>query len=757
MSKNYILVIVESPGKVKKIQKILGNKYKVTASVGHILDFSKGKLSESVDIENNFEPIYKPIPRQRKVIQQLRKLSKNAKQVLLAGDQDREGQFINWSIAKLLKLKEAQQIVYNAITKSALLAAVKNPVDIDYKMVDAQKTRRILDRIVGWELSPLLWKHIMAKLSAGRVQSVVVRLIIDKEKEIRDFMSNNLNSYFKFTGAFISKKKPFVANLYQLKSIKNGIYKGGLARIESEVKARKFLKKCIKSKFKVENVYDKKTYRSPSAPFTTSTIQQSAHRTFGYSVKRTMMAAQKLYEAGHITYMRTDSVNLSKEALADIKDYVIKTFGRKYYKQQIYTSKGKHIQEAHEAIRPTHINITTAGKTEDEIRLYSLIWKRSVASQMERAIFKITSIQISISKESNYYFMTSIENLMFSGFLKVYNIIDQETDSNEKNINKDIIIPESGTTLIVDDITGIQSYTKPPYRYTESSLVNKMDPKNLNIGRPSTYASIIDKIQDRGYVKKDDIAGVERDSLKLYWDGESKKIKEELNKITVGNENNKFISTDIGRIVTDFLIKGFPTIMDYKFTSEMEEKLDDIANGKLVWNDVLDKFYKKFHPNVIKIKKQPKMISEKYTKTLGTDHKTEAKIIEKLQKYNEILGKLHRSIENQFQLYEQISNYENLRTICTTLKRTAPYYSQEDLNKTSATLFNQNVIDIQECQNKVRLYQQEITKKTQALNDYKVIIETNRLPDSLIFQTMNKKTNEWHIEPPIKNIKPAKH
>nr|QBK89173.1 MAG: DNA topoisomerase I [Mimivirus LCMiAC02] len=637
MSKNYILVIVESPGKVKKIQKILGNKYKVTASVGHILDFSKGKLSESVDIENNFEPIYKPIPRQRKVIQQLRKLSKNAKQVLLAGDQDREGQFINWSIAKLLKLKEAQQIVYNAITKSALLAAVKNPVDIDYKMVDAQKTRRILDRIVGWELSPLLWKHIMAKLSAGRVQSVVVRLIIDKEKEIRDFMSNNLNSYFKFTGAFISKKKPFVANLYQLKSIKNGIYKGGLARIESEVKARKFLKKCIKSKFKVENVYDKKTYRSPSAPFTTSTIQQSAHRTFGYSVKRTMMAAQKLYEAGHITYMRTDSVNLSKEALADIKDYVIKTFGRKYYKQQIYTSKGKHIQEAHEAIRPTHINITTAGKTEDEIRLYSLIWKRSVASQMERAIFKITSIQISISKESNYYFMTSIENLMFSGFLKVYNIIDQETDSNEKNINKDIIIPESGTTLIVDDITGIQSYTKPPYRYTESSLVNKMDPKNLNIGRPSTYASIIDKIQDRGYVKKDDIAGVERDSLKLYWDGESKKIKEELNKITVGNENNKFISTDIGRIVTDFLIKGFPTIMDYKFTAEMEEKLDDIANGKLVWNDVLDKFYKKFHPNVIKIKKQPKMISEKYTKTLGTDPKTGAKIIATIGKYGPIV------------------------------------------------------------------------------------------------------------------------
>ena len=647
MSKNYILVIVESPGKVKKIQKILGKGYKVSASVGHVLDFkSKGKLSESVDIENNFEPIYKPIPRQRKVIQQLRKLNKNAKYVLLAGDQDREGQFINWSIAKLLKLKNPQQIVYNAITKSALLAAVKNPVDIDYKMVDAQKTRRILDRIVGWELSPLLWKHIMAKLSAGRVQSVVVRLIIDKEKEIREFMSKNLNSYFKFTGTFISKKKPFVANLYQLKSAtKNGIYKGGLTSIESEVKARKFLKNCTRSKFRVENVYDKKAYRSPSAPFTTSTIQQGAYRKFGYSVKRTMMVAQKLYEAGHITYMRTDSVNLSKEALVDIKDYIIKTFGQKYYKQQIYASKNKdlHIQEAHEAIRPTHINITTVGNNEDEIRLYSLIWKRSVASQMERAIFKITSIQISISKEPNYYFMTSVENLMFSGFLKVYNITDQETDNNlVKNLktlrlNLAIIIPEPRTTLMVDDITGIQSYTNPPYRYTESSLVNKMDPKNLNIGRPSTYASIIDKIQERGYVKKDDIAGVERDSLKLYWDGESNKIKEELNKITVGNENNKFISTNIGRLVTDFLIREFPTIMDYKFTAGMEEKLDKIANGKLIWNNVLAKFYKKFHPIVIKIKKQPRMISEKYTKTLGIDPETEAKIIATMGKYGPIV------------------------------------------------------------------------------------------------------------------------
>ena len=390
--------------------------------------------------------------------------------------------------------------------------------------------------------------------------------------------------------------------------------------------------------FKVANIFDRQKQSQPSAPFTTSTLQQEASRKLGFGIKRTMMVAQKLYEAGHITYMRTDSVILSKEALQNIKKFIISTYGKKYYRQKIYTAKAKHIQEAHEAIRPTHVeNMLVSGNkiNSDEKKLYSFIWKRTLASQMSPAIFKVTSIQISISKEPKYYFTTSIENLLFAGFLAVYNVKNLEEDNEEDTVNKDIIIPDVGAKLIPKDITGTQTYNQPPRRYTEASLVNKLDPKNLNIGRPATYASIIAKIQDRGYVKKEDIPGEEKESLILSWKG--KGIEEAIQKVVVGKDNNKFVPTTMGILVTDYLINGFPKIMDYEFTAKMEEELDDIANGKLVWTDVLKKFYKDFHPQVEKLSKQAPIIKEKYTKNLGKDPETGLDVIATIAKYGPIV------------------------------------------------------------------------------------------------------------------------
>jgi len=636
MSNKQILLILESPGKIQKVQSILGKGYKAVSTVGHLLDLPSKTMS--VDIKKNFEPTYDSIPRQRKVIQNLRKEAKKSKSILLLGDQDREGAFINWSVAQILKLKNPKQIVYNSITKDALLKAIKNPVDIDMRQVEAQKTRRILDRIVGYELSPLLWKNVQFGLSAGRVQSVVARLIVDKENEINEFLSKGTSSYFKFKGTFAMKKNPFITILHDLKSKDNGIFKGPPAKIDSKNEARNLLKSCSKSIFNVANVFDRKKQSQPSTPFTTSTLQQEAGRKLGFSSKRTMMAAQRLYEAGHITYMRTDSVILSKEALDAIKKYIVSTYGKKYYRQKTYTSKAKHIQEAHEAVRPTHVEKYTVNGNKigsDEKKLYSLIWKRSIASQMMPAIFKITSIQISISKVPKYYFMTSIENLLFDGYLKVYNVKNLEEENGEGVdiiVNKYyIVVPDVGAKLTPKDITGTQTYNQPPKRYTEASLVSKLDPKNLNIARPATYASIIAKIQDRGYVRKADVPGEEKESLIMSWKGN--KIEENIQKVIIGKENNKFMPTTIGILVTNYLIKGFPKIMDYKFTAEMEEQLDDIANGKLKRIDVLKRFYKDFHPLVEKLLKQAPLIEDKYTKILGKDPETNLDIIATIGKY----------------------------------------------------------------------------------------------------------------------------
>ena len=625
-----ILVIVESPGKIKKMRGILGKGYIVEASVGHILELKKGYIPTPT---TDFEPKYEPIADKKKVIATLKKLGKKASDLILMCDNDREGEQIAWSVAHVMGIKNPKKIVFRSITKTAIMEGLKNIVPLDENLIDAQKARRALDRIVGFELSPLLWSNVGMGLSAGRVQSVVVRLIIDKENEIRDFMDKGAASYFKFTGTFFSKKKTFKTNMYRLKST-NDILKGALAKINTEPESRKILTKCMKSKFNVEHVYDKKKTKNPSAPYTTSTLQQDASRKYGFSVKRTMMTAQHLYEAGHITYMRTDSVTLSKEAMDGIKKYVLSKYGKKYYKGKQYAAKAKHIQEAHEAVRPTHVEhttVNTGGKVKsDEKKLYLLIWKRTVASQMTPALYNVTTIQISVTKLPNYYFETSLDKLLFPGFLKVYNITDTDDDSDEES-EFTISIPDPGTKLTIDTIITKQTYNQPPSRYSEPSLINKLDPKNLNIGRPSTSASIIEKIKNRGYVVVEDVPGLEKDILTMTWDGEDE-IEDEISKTLVGKENKKFVPTPIGYVVTDFLMKGFPKILDYKFTASMENDLDKIANGQADWLKVMKKFYKTFHPQVEKLQKIGKI-----KRVLGRDPKTGYNVISTSARYGPIV------------------------------------------------------------------------------------------------------------------------
>ncbi len=650
-----ILVIVESPGKIKKLQALLGPNYIVMASIGHIIDLESKSIS--VDIKNKFKPSYSTIPGKEQVIKDLQNAAKKADEILLASDEDREGEMIAWSLAYTLGLKNPKRIAFNSITQSELDKAIKNPRKIDENLVDAQKTRRILDRIVGYEISPILWRSIKATLSAGRVQSVVTRIIIDKENDIKNFMQEDQNSYFKFDGTFLDNKdKPFKAFLYSSKAQKEqvdemqtleepeetiveteikGLRKGSKAKIYDEDDARGVMKDISKSTFKIDNIADKDSLRYPSAPFTTSTLQQEAARKLGFTVKRTMTAAQHLYEAGHITYMRTDSVNLSKEAIEDIKKFVMKKYGKEYYMGKNYDAKTKNTQEAHEAVRPTEVSMEFIKEESkigsDETRLYNLIWKRAVSSQMTPAQFIVKNIEIDISKLKDYYFLTQIENVKFPGFLKVYNIASME--ATEENTNIDL---KKGSKLGVECITGTQDYDKAPARYNEASLVSKLDPKNLNIGRPSTYASIINKIQERGYVKKEDIPGEEKEVIILSWDG-GKKIKEKTETVTIGKEASKLIPTSMGVLVNDFLVKHFPTIMDYKFTASMEDNLDDIAEGNEDWVKVLDKFYKTFHPIVEKLMKEKTLLIDEIGRVLGKHPETGDEIIATIAKYGPVV------------------------------------------------------------------------------------------------------------------------
>ena len=569
------LVIVESPAKAKTIEKFLGKDFKVMSSYGHIRDLNKKKFS--IDIDNGFTPIYEIPDDKKALVADLKKAVKNASTVWLASDEDREGEAIAWHLCEVLGLDPSttKRIVFHEITKNAIENAIKNPRAIDLNRVDAQQARRVLDRIVGFQLSPVLWKKIKPALSAGRVQSVAVRLIVEREEEIKAFRSE---SYYRVTADF---KTAEGAKL-------NAELSKRLANADA---VSAFLADCKDAVYKVGGVQVKPVVKSPAPPFTTSTLQQEASRKLGFTVSQTMMVAQRLYEAGHITYMRTDSLNLSALAINAIADEITSKLGEKYLKVRHYHTKSKGAQEAHEAIRPTSVGRQTIDGTAQEKRLYSLIWKRTVASQMADAEMEKTTVEINPSTRPEHFTATG-EVIKFDGFLKVY--IEGNDDESEEQ-NSSLLPPISqGDTLDMSDIVATERFTQHPPRYTEASLVKKME--ELGIGRPSTYAPTISTIQAREYVVKGEKDGVPR-NYEVFTLKNGKVSQVTKTEIT-GSDKGKLIPTDIGMVVNDFLIKYFPSILDYDFTAKMEEKFDDIAEGKLQWSQEMSTFYNLFHPDV---------------------------------------------------------------------------------------------------------------------------------------------------------------
>lgn len=596
------LLIVESPGKIKKIESLLGDDYKVIASVGHIIDLNSKTMS--VDIPNQFNPIYICNPDKSHVIELIIKEMKKADRIYLATDEDREGEMIAWSLKYIAELKnkkmydnkvvDAKRITFNSITKSALLASLKNASEVNMDLVKAQQARRILDRIVGYELSPVLWSY--GTLSAGRVQSVVTRLIVEKEKEISDFFEGTNASFYTISGLFGDLAKSEIqcnAKLFKKHDDKSSSLK--LAKIKSLDKTKKLFDKMTSKKceFVIESKENSQTTQSPPLPFTTSTLQQEASKRFGFSVSSTMQIAQKLYEAGLITYMRTDSVCLSPDAINMIKNYVVATYGEKYHQTRVFTNKNTNVQEAHEACRCTDASKTKIDKSETENKLYNLIWKRTVGSQMAKAVFDNVKYAISISTQKKYKFVAEDSILTFDGFLILDNKPMQTSDNKlEFDIDNKMILVE---------LNGKNEMAKPPSRYNEASLINKLDPKHLNIGRPATYASIIHKIQERKYVEVKDSKGKQFDVVNLFYKKSDKQIEEKHEKVTLGADKKRFVPTDLGIKVTSLLLEHFKFVMEYEFTADMEVKLDKIAEGKLVWHAVLQEFYSKFHPLVVKI------------------------------------------------------------------------------------------------------------------------------------------------------------
>ena len=570
------LVIVESPAKAKTIEKFLGKDFKVMSSYGHIRDLRKKNFS--IDVENNFDPIYEIPDDKKELVATLKKMASEAQMVWLASDEDREGEAISWHLYEVLGLKpeNTRRIVFHEITKNAILNAIENPRSINMNLVDAQQARRVLDRIVGFELSPVLWKKIKPALSAGRVQSVAVRLIVEREDEIKAF---NSEPYYRVNAVFIN------ADGIEVKAELS-------KRLLSEEEARLFLSDCISATYKVAEVNVKPVKKSPAPPFTTSTLQQEASRKLGFTVSQTMMVAQRLYEAGYITYMRTDSVNLSSLAINTISAEIKDKYGDKYLKVRRYHTNSKGAQEAHEAIRPTYIDKHTIDGTLQEERLYALIWKRTIASQMADAELEKTTIDIQPSTRSEYF--TAIgEVITFDGFLNVY--IEGHDDDNAEAESEGLLpMMKSGDILKCNSMVATQRFTQQPIRYTEASLVKKME--ELGIGRPSTYAPTISTIQQREYVEKGDKQGEKREFITLTLKGG--KISTRTKSETVGADKGKLIPTDIGVVVNEFLTKYFPNILDYNFTANVEEKFDDVAEGKLQWNEEIGSFYKIFHPGV---------------------------------------------------------------------------------------------------------------------------------------------------------------
>ncbi len=570
------LVIVESPAKAKTIEKFLGKDYKVMSSYGHIRDLRKKNFS--IDVENNFAPIYEIPADKKELVATLKKMASEAQMVWLASDEDREGEAISWHLYEVLGLKpeNTRRIVFHEITPNAILNAIENPRSINMNLVDAQQARRVLDRLVGFELSPVLWKKIKPALSAGRVQSVAVRLIVEREEEIKAFKSE---PYFRVNAIFTTADGT---------EVKAELSK----RLTSEEEAQKFLNDCISATYKVDDVNVKPMKKSPAPPFTTSTLQQEASRKLGFTVSQTMMVAQRLYEAGHITYMRTDSVNLSSLAINTISKEIKDKLGEQYLKVRHYHTNSKGAQEAHEAIRPTYIDKHSIDGTAQEKRLYTLIWKRTIASQMADAELEKTTIDITPSTRSEHFVATG-EVIKFDGFLNVY-IEGRDDDNAEAEAEGLLPMMKVGDNLENKSIAATQRFTQQPVRYTEASLVKKME--ELGIGRPSTYAPTISTIQQREYVEKGDKQGVKRDFITLTLKGN--KISTRVKSETVGADKGKLIPTDIGVVVNEFLTKYFPNILDYNFTANVEEKFDDVAEGKLQWTEEIGSFYEIFHPEV---------------------------------------------------------------------------------------------------------------------------------------------------------------
>jgi len=572
MSKN--LVIVESPAKAKTIEGFLGEGYTVKSSFGHVRDLAKKGLG--VDIANKFSPTYEISPDKTKVVNELKSLAKKADMIWLATDEDREGEAISWHLYESLGLteKNTKRIVFHEITKPAIKNAIANPRTIDKHLVDAQQARRILDRLVGFELSPILWKKVRPSLSAGRVQSVAVRLIVEREREVMNFKSV---SNYRVVANFVSGNSTVKAELNK--------------KFASHEEAKAFLKKCETSDFVIDSVETKPTKKSPSAPFTTSTLQQEAARKLGFSVAQTMVVAQRLYESGKITYMRTDSVNLSDTAINQAKEAITGNYGEKYLNIRQYKTKSKGAQEAHEAIRPTYIQNQTVDGDAGEKRLYDLIWKRTISSQMSDAELEKTTAVISVSNATEK-FVAQGEVLKFDGFLKVY--LEGTDDEDEENQEGMLPPIKMGEKLGMNEITATQRFTHHPARYTEASLVKKLE--ELGIGRPSTYAPTISTVQKRGYVVKEDREGVQRNFNVITL--KSGKVVEEVKTEGTGAEKNKMFPTDIGMVVNDFLLKEFPKILDFNFTAKVEEEFDEIAEGKINWTKMLADFYTPFHKSV---------------------------------------------------------------------------------------------------------------------------------------------------------------
>jgi len=574
------LVIVESPAKAKTIGKFLGKDFTVTSSMGHIRDLEKKNFG--IDIRNHFAPNYVISPDKKKIVADLKKQAKDAGTVWIASDEDREGEAIAWHLKEVLKLdpEKTKRIVFHEITKDAIFNAVKNPRPIDINLVNAQQARRVLDRIVGFEVSPVLWKKVKPSLSAGRVQSVAVRLIVEREREIISFQSQ---SAFRVSAVFLVPDAG--GNVVELKAELN-------KRFETREEAFRFLEKCRSAGFTIADIVTRPTRRSPAAPFTTSTLQQEASRKLGFSVSQTMSVAQRLYEGGKITYMRTDSVNLSSLALNTAKSKILSLHGERYVKTRQYKTKSKGAQEAHEAIRPTYIDQEEVSGTAQEKRLYDLIWKRTIASQMADAELERTTITVKISN-SPELFQAVGEVIRFDGFLKVY---IESTDNEEENGDSKALLPSVTVNqeLRAESIQATERFTQKPPRYTEASLVKKLEEQG--IGRPSTYAPIITTIQNRGYVIKEDRPGVERTYVQLTLKNE--KVTEKVKTENAGAEKSKLFPTDIGMVVNDFLVKYFKKIMDYNFTARVEVNLDEIADGKRIWNEVIEEFYGSFHKSI---------------------------------------------------------------------------------------------------------------------------------------------------------------